>query len=241
MSLVHGALFAFTIVAQQDTAGQRMQHRMTADTTSQMQHGEASMLMAQLGDFNIMAMAQAVPTFTAGVPAEAGTALDRTGGYLPPPAPMAHPTNHDGSIALHTTLNIESFTQPHGELSYGAWGEGFIDKRHPHTVLHEFMLSWNRGTASKGVSISAGKGFAPYGTDDPMSRPVVKYPTNHHLSQVLERWVLSGVFAYRTWGIEAGIFGGDEPSGPYDLGNYQHFGNSWSARVTRRLGKVEMA
>ncbi|HEX6558645.1 MAG TPA: hypothetical protein VF021_04265, partial [Longimicrobiales bacterium] len=83
-------------------------------------------------------------------------------------------------------------------------------------------------------------GFAPYGTDDPMSRPVLKYPTNHHLSQVLERWVLSGVVAYRTWGIEAGLFGGDEPTGPYDLANYKHFGNSWSARLTRRLGAVEM-
>ena len=39
------------------------------------------------------------------------------------------------------------------------------------------------------VSLSIGKGFAPFGTDDPMVRPFVRYPVNHHLSQILERGV----------------------------------------------------
>ena len=48
-------------------------------------------------------------------------------------------------------------------------------------------LAWARDGG--GFSLSAGKGFAPYGTDDPMSRRMVKFPANHHLSQLLERWV----------------------------------------------------
>ena len=43
-----------------------------------------------------------------------------------------------------------------------------------HTLLHEFNVSFNRGTAQKGMSLTLGKGFAPYGTDDPMSRPALK-------------------------------------------------------------------
>ena len=34
------------------------------------------------------------------------------------------------------------------------------------------------------ASLSAGKGFAPFGTDDPMSRPIFRYPVNHHLAQI---------------------------------------------------------
>ena len=42
------------------------------------------------------------------------------------------------------------------------------------------------------LSLTAGKGFAPFGTDDPMSRPVLRYPVNHHLAQILERAVAIG-------------------------------------------------
>src|SRR5690606_7135157 len=86
------------------------------------------------------------------------------------------------------------------------------------------------------ASFSVGKGFAPFGTDDPMSRPGLKYPTNHHLSQVLERWTISGAYVRGGWSVEAGVFAGNEPDGPYDLSNIDPFGNSWSARVTRRWG-----
>ena len=30
---------------------------------------------------------------------------------------------------------------PDGELALGDWGEGFVDRRHPHTYLHELVLS----------------------------------------------------------------------------------------------------
>ncbi|HEX2166050.1 MAG TPA: hypothetical protein VHG09_02320, partial [Longimicrobiales bacterium] len=140
-------------------------------------------------------------------------------------------------ITLRTTLNFEGLTQPDGELTTGGWGEGFLDRRHPHTLVHELMLSANLHRVAGGaLSVSAGKGFAPYGTDDPMSRPAVKYPTNHHLSQILERWTVNGVYLRDGWSVEAGLFGGGEPDGPYDFSNIESFGDSWSTRVAKRFG-----
>ena len=34
---------------------------------------------------------------------------------------------------LMTTVNFEGATIPDGELALGNWGEGFVDRRHPHT------------------------------------------------------------------------------------------------------------
>ncbi len=125
---------------------------------------------------------------------------------------------------------------PDGELAVGDWGEGFVDRRHPHTYFHELMLSGHDllGPADGPlrVSVSAGKGFAPFGTDDPMSRPVLRYPVNHHLSQILERAVvLAGV----RWGhvvLEGGLFNGDEPASPSQWPNLERFGDSWSVRLS---------
>ena len=36
-------------------------------------------------------------------------------------------------------LNLEGLTLSRGELDLGEWGEGFVDRRHPHTYLHELM------------------------------------------------------------------------------------------------------
>jgi hypothetical protein len=140
-------------------------------------------------------------------------------------------------IVLRTTLNFEAWTQRDGELTFGGWGEGFIDSRHPHTFVHEAMLSANWWDVGGGaLSLSAGKGFAPYGTDDPMARPAVKFPTNHHLSQVLERWTVNAAYLKSGWSLEAGLFGGGEPTGPHDFSNIESFGDSWSARVAKRFG-----
>jgi hypothetical protein len=149
---------------------------------------------------------------------------------------MVNVLSPGATLALRTTLNLEAATQPQGEITFGGWGEGFIDRRHPHTFLHEAVLSLNLWNVAGGaLSLSAGKGFAPYGTDDPMSRPVAKYPTNHHLSQILERWTLNGQWLLGPWSVEAGLFGGEEPDGPWDLGNLASFGNSFSGRVIRRF------
>lgn len=196
------------------------------------------MWMQPLGrGWTLMGMAQAFPIVSTSFDADDGSALDATELYLTQPAVMFNIESPGSRVALRTTLNFEGMTQPDGELTFGGWGEGFLDRRHPHTLLHELMLSVNLwGVAGGDLSISAGKGFAPYGTDDPMSRPAVKYPTNHHLSQILERWTVNGVYVNSGWSLEAALFGGGEPEGPYDFSNIESFGDSWSARVARRFG-----
>jgi hypothetical protein len=72
-----------------------------------------------------------------------------------------------------------------------------------------------------------------------MSRPGLKYPTNHHLSQILERWFLSAAVLNGAWAIEAGVFAGKEPEGPYDFGNIEGLGDSWSVRLARRWPTVD--
>jgi hypothetical protein len=78
-----------------------------------------------------------------------------------------------------------------------------------------------------------GKGFAPFGTDDPMVRPFVRYPVNHHLAQILERAVAIAALRAGRVTAEAGVFNGDEPERPGQwprIGG--RFGDSWSARLT---------
>ncbi|MGH7449403.1 MAG: hypothetical protein ACRELT_17650, partial [Longimicrobiales bacterium] len=148
------------------------------------------MWMRQLGaGWTLMGMAQAHPIVSTSLNAGDDTSLDATELYLTQPAVMFNVESPGSRFVLRTTLNFEGLTQSDGELTFGGWGEGFLDRRHPHTLLHELMLSMNLWDLAGGaLSISTGKGFASYGTDDPMSRPAVKYPTNHHLSQILERW-----------------------------------------------------
>jgi hypothetical protein len=195
------------------------------------------MWSAQLGaGWRLLGMAQAFPVVTISAPGETGP-LRETGWYISQPAIMANLESPGSRVTFRTTLNFEGLTQEHGELTSGGWGEGFIDSRHPHTLLHEAMVSVNGWTVLGGhASLSAGKGFAPYGTDDPMARPGLKYPTNHHLSQILERWTVNGVFARSGWSVEAGLFGGNEPDSPWDFSNIESFANSWSARLARRWG-----
>ncbi len=190
------------------------------------------------GGWHLTGMAQAFPVVTLGAPGGSDSnPLHDTGWYLTQPAIMTHLDGLDQRLVLHTTLNFEGLNQKNGELSFGGWGEGFIDKRHPHTLVHELMLSYNLlDVGGHQFSLSAGKGFAPFGTSDPMARPGLKYPTNHHLSQILERWTLNAIWHGGPWSVEAGLFGGEEPEGPYDFSNIESFGDSWSARVARRWG-----
>ena len=83
-----------------------------------------------------------------------------------------------------------------------------------------------------GASFFAGRGFAPFGSDDPMVRPFEKYPVNHHLSQVLERVVAVGAVRAGPLIAEFGTFNGDEPTGPYAAPNFSRFGDSWATRLT---------
>jgi hypothetical protein len=140
-------------------------------------------------------------------------------------------------VTLLATLNLEGVTLEDGELTPGAWGEGFVDRRHPHTYLHEFLLTADdllRDTdGDAAVSITAGKGFAPFGTDDPMVRPPLRYPVNHHLAQILERAVVIAAVRHGALSGEFGVFNGDEPERPGQwprIGG--RFGDSWALRLT---------
>ena len=119
-----------------------------------------------------------------------------------------------------------------GELNAGIHGEGYVDRRHPHTFIHEAVVTLRDSIGRTDVSLTAGKGFVTFGTDDPMVRPFVKYPANHHLAQVLERGIAAAALRYGPVILEASTFNGDEPTSPRDFVNWDRFADSWAMRVT---------
>ena len=178
--------------------------------------------------------AQAVAAYERADPVPGGSSLGEV--RVVQPVVMLH-AGALGRLRLTGLLNLEGLTIPAGELAPGNWGEGFVDRRHPHTYLHELVLTADDLLGARDgptrVSLSVGKGFAPFGTDDPMVRPFVRYPVNHHLAQILERAV--AIAALRTGGLtaEAGLFNGDEPERPGQWPRVGgRFGDSWSGRVT---------
>jgi hypothetical protein len=138
-----------------------------------------------------------------------------------------------GALQYAGMLNAEHWSMPDGEPVAGIWGEGFIDRRHPHTVVHEAMLTGVVARPRWRASLAGGKGFVPFGSDDPMVRPFTKYPANHHLSQVMERvqLVVGGRIGERL-ALEGAIFNGDEPLDPTSAPQWKRFGDSRAARVT---------
>ena len=185
---------------------------------------------ARYGPANIEIGAQAIGVVTRESPAIHGR--DLTEGYLTQPMVMATATFWSDALEMKGTLNLEGATMKRGELNAGILGEGYIDRRHPHTYLHELVVTGQRRVGDNGASITLGKGFAPFGTDDPMARPFEKYPINHHLSQILERAVAIGALRSRRVILEAGLFNGDEPESPGDVPNRARYWDSWSGRVT---------
>lgn len=141
-------------------------------------------------------------------------------------------------LLLRAAVDFEGWTMAGGELAPGNWGEGFVDRRHPHTYIHEAIVSapalFGRANGPVRVGVAAGKGFVPFGSDDPMSRPVERYPVNHHLSQLLERLVAIVALEAKRATLEAALFNGDEPTGPGATPNFARFADSWAARLTLR-------
>lgn len=183
---------------------------------------------AQSDELNIGLEARGVLTRVDPVPG-GGT---RTEARLVHPVLMVEGHSLDGYLSLHAMANFEGAVLPGGELSPGAWGEGFVDRRHPHTYVHELMVSAWQPLGPTDVSLSLGKGFAPFGTDDPLVRPIQRYPVNHHLSQILERAVAIAAVRSGPVTVEAGLFNGDEPEKPDGWPNLRRFGDSWTGRVT---------
>ena len=175
-------------------------------------------------------MAQLIPVLTHA--AHTAGDADFTEGYLAQSVLMARGSFWRGHAQLDATLNGEGITMARGELSTGGFGEGFIDRRHPHAYLHELVLSGVDSIRSLGYSVSAGRGFAPFGTDDPMMRPFEKYPINHHLAQILERGLIIGAIRAGRVILEGSTFAGEEPTSPSSLPRMRRFGDSWSMRFT---------
>jgi hypothetical protein len=196
------------------------------DTHSGMEMGD----MKMESPFHVSA--QAIGLVTTASPTAAQHRL--TEGYVTQPLIMAMYAFPGNAFVLHGTLDFEGLTLKRGELTNGIWGEGFIDRRHPHTYLHELVFSATSALLKNGfaASLTGGKGFAPFGTDDPMMRPFVKYPANHHLSQVLERFLVIGALREGPVSVEYGLFNGDEPTSPSDFPNGGRFADSWSSRIT---------
>jgi hypothetical protein len=179
--------------------------------------------------------AQAIPSLTSVDPIPGRGTL--TEARVVQPAVMLHAAGLRGHLRLTGTLNLEGETIPHGELTPGGWGEGYNDRRHPHTYAHEVLLSGidvlGRLDGDAVVSVTVGKGFVPFGSDDPMSRPVLRYPVNHHLAQILERAVVQAGVRVGPAALEVGVFNGDEPERPGQWPRVGgRFGDSWSLRAT---------
>lgn len=195
----------------------------------------ASMLLLcplRAGAQSLQLGAGAVGLATHAHPIAAGES--RSGAYLTHPVITADAALLDGALTLRSMLNLEGATLRDGELAPGAWGEGFLDKRHPHTWLHELVATMSLEHAPFRGSLSAGRGFAPFGTDDPMARPFVRFPSNHHLAQLPERLIAIAAAGAGPVTVEIAAFNGDEPTDAGSLGSLDRFGDSWSARLTLR-------
>ena len=173
-------------------------------------------------------MVQAIPIVTRADPTATRSAL--TEAYVTQPAAMAHAMWK--AFQALTTINLEGLTLERGELTTGGYGEGFVDRRHPHAYMHELLAGIQESRSGVSASLFAGRGFAPFGSDDPMVRPFEKYPVNHHLAQVLERVIAVGAVRAGPVIGELGMFDGDEPTSPGSSPNFGRFGDSWASRLT---------
>jgi hypothetical protein len=176
----------------------------------------------------VSGMVQAIPIVTRADPTATRSAL--TEGYVTQPAAMVHAMWKPFEAV--TTINLEGLTLERGELTTGGYGEGYVDRRHPHAYVHELLAGVAGARSGVSASLFAGRGFAPFGSDDPMVRPFEKYPVNHHLAQVLERVVAVAAVRAGTVIGEFGVFNGDEPTSPGSSPNFDRFGDSWATRIT---------
>lgn len=156
----------------------------------------------------------------------------KTEAYVTQPMLTGELSLFERAVQALASISLEPLTLERGELGAGAYGEGYVDRRHPHTYPHELMLSGMGSPGPVTASLSLGRGFVPFGSDDPMMRPFVKFPVNHHLGQILERWVaMTGMRAGPVM-VEVALFSGAEPFSTTDWGSLDRFGDSWAIRAT---------
>ena len=174
--------------------------------------------------------AQATGVVTVASPAYANRTFRE--GYLTQPMVMGMLSALDDRITVHGTIDFEGITLQRGELNAGMHGEGYVDRRHPHTYSHELVATAALAVRRTRFSFAVGKGFVPFGTDDPMVRPFEKYPANHHIAQIVERLLATLALRHGPVLVEAARFNGDEPVSPSDLPNTSRLWDSWAARAT---------
>ena len=174
--------------------------------------------------------AQGTGLLTVASPAYANRTLRE--GYLTQPMVTGMLSALEDRFTVHGMLDFEGITLQRGELDAGMHGEGYVDRRHPHTYLHELVASAAGTVKRTRFSLAAGKGFVAFGTDDPMVRPFVKYPANHHIAQIVERLLATVAVRQGPLLIETSRFNGDEPVSPSDWPNSDRLWDSWSARAT---------
>ena len=191
-------------------------------------------LAAQHTTYGVQLSGQAIAVSTRIDPVPGGGRLGEI--RVVQPVILARAHAFEGKLSILGSLNLEGWTMPEGELTPGAFGEGFVDRRHPHTYFHELMISvtdpLGRLDGDLRLSLSGGKGFVAFGTDDPMSRPVLRYPANHHFSQILERAVVIAGVGYGPLHLEGSWFNGDEPEHPDQWPFWDRFSDSRAIRGT---------
>src|SRR2546426_8415226 len=116
---------------------------------------------------------EAIPVLTGtnAVPGGAATAEVR----LVQPGLMVQAGALAGPGRLDAMADLEGWTIPNGELTAGAYGEGLYDRRHPHTYVHELMVTLpdvlrDLGGPT-GVALAAGERVAPLGPAEPPGPP----------------------------------------------------------------------
>src|SRR6201995_4643941 len=108
---------------------------------------------------DVSVMAQAIPVITRADPTATRGPL--TEAYLSQPVIMTHAAWSD--FRAIATLNFEGATLKRGELSTGGYGEGYVDRRHPHALVHELLAGVQRGgNGALDASLFAGRGFVPF-------------------------------------------------------------------------------
>src|ERR1051325_9007039 len=100
------------------------------------------------------------------------------------------------------------------------------------------MVGLESRPAALAGSIYGGRGFVPFGSDDPMTRPFVSYPVDHHLAQIIERLMFVGAGRAGPVAVEGATFGGDEPIDPSTLPLARRMGDSWAVRATLSGGAI---
>jgi hypothetical protein len=134
----------------------------------------------------------------------------RTEFQLERPLLTLHGGAAGGHLRFTAAISLDKLTTADGVPTLGAWGDGWYDRAHPHDYLHEAVVSLIGDVGPGGrrgrISLSAGKGTAPFGSDPTMARPVLRAPVNEHWTQIMDRLLVVLGMRLGRIGFEAGVF-----------------------------------